>query len=284
MKRGIHDRLNRSRLKVVIAAVVAALAAFPLGAAARQPGGKMLCNEGGVLCVPGSLQNSLVNNPLKLDLQVNSPKDVDVDWELREGSGSVLAVGSTEGLKDYPGEDTGYAFHVTDFILKPASSERGTLILTPIRHKANDDDDGQELPQLTIPVRLSTRRSIVTIAEPEDPNRFHDEFYNWANMHVSTDPTPYRTGIPFTPNRIEVMYFDRSVAVGITAAAVINRYQGESPWYLTHWSRVGKTAHVAMDGSGWSGVSNYVSLLNYVIRRSMLSIPGVEDYVYDRTN
>jgi hypothetical protein len=282
MKRGSYDRLNKSRLKVG-AAIVAALAAFPLGAAARQPGGKMLCNEGGVLCVATSLQDSIVSNPLKLDLQINSPGDVDVDWELRDSSGNILSTGSTEGLKDWPGADSSYAFHVADFILKPASSQRGILILTPIAYKGNDDD-GQELPQLTIPVRLSTRRSIVTIAEPEDPNRFHDDYYNWANVHVSSDPTPYRTSMPFTAHRIEVMYFDRSVAVGITAAAVINRYQGESPWFLTHWSQVGKTAHVAMDGSGWSGVSNYVSLLNYVIRRSMLSIPGVEDYVYDRTD
>jgi hypothetical protein len=170
-----------------------------------------------------------------------------------------------------------------DFILRPAGTTQGTLILSPTAHTGRDDE-AKELPQLTIPVRLSTARSVVTILEPEDPNHFHDDYYNWANTHLSSDPTPYITKIPFTAHQIEVMYFERKLAVGMTAAVVINRYQGESPWYLTHWSLVGNTAHVGLNGCGWSGVSNYVSLVNYVLRRSMLSIPGVADYVFDRPN
>lgn len=265
------------------ASILAILIAFPCAAAANTP--KPLCNEGGVVCVDASLANSFVANPLALSVQVNSTGDVDVDWELRDSSGNMLDLGSTEDRLDWPGSDPSprRTLHIMDFILRPAGSTQGTLILTPIAHKSQDDE-GEELPQLTIPVRLSTARSVVTILEPEDPNHFHDEYYNWANTHLSSDPTPYQTKIPFTAHQIEVMYFDRRVAVGMTAAVVINRYQGESPWYLTHWSLVGNTAHIGLNGCGWSGVSNYVSLVNYVIRRSMLSIPGVADYVFDRPN
>lgn len=283
MKRARQHRRN-TRWSA-LASIAAAFALFPLCAAAGSPSlpaAKLLCNQGRVVCVPASLPNSLISNPLTVDVQIDSPATIDVDWELRDSSGRTLDFGSTEDRPDWPGSSASphRTLHLMDFILRPAASQQGTLILSPSCREGSDA--GDDLPQLAIPVRLSTARSVVTILEPEDPNRFHDDIYSWANSHLSTDPTPYHTDIPFAAHRVEVMAFEPRVAVGITAAVILDRYRGESPWRLTHWYRVGRTAHVGMQGSGWSGVGNYVSMLNYVLRRSMLSIPGIDNYVYDR--
>jgi hypothetical protein len=277
---------------MVLACAASLFASFPPVSHAAPPlkrTAKLLCNQGGVVCVPASLSHALISNPLTVNIQVTSPLDVDVDWELRDSTGNVLDFGSTEDRGYWAGQHPSprRTMHVMDFILKPSASTQGTLVLSPVVCMDKDRDgqnEGQDLPQLTIPVRLSTARSVVTLIEPQDPNRFHENYFNWANTHLSTDPTSYQTDMPFTTHQFEVMRFDRKAAVGVIAAAIIDRYRGEGPFYVTHWSLVGSTAHIAMDGSAWSGVSNYVSLVNYLIRRSVSYVPGVEDYVSRLSN
>lgn len=246
------------------------------------PKGKLLCNEDKTVCVAASVSSSLLANPLRFDLQVNSP-GVELKWELRDSTGQVIDAKSTEERMDWQDKHSPkQTLHILDFILKPATSGRGTITLTPtlyIWKGYTTIGGGKSLPELSFPVRLTTARSVVTILKPEDPDAFQDEVYEWAD---SDEPRqPFKTNIPFKPVHIEVMRFNPNAVIGITAAAVLDRNPGQASWYVTHWSRAGDIAHIGIEGGDWAGVYHYATLLDYLLEESILALPGIKHFVWD---
>ena len=81
---------------------------------------KNLCTEGRIICVSTSVKGSLVNNPFRIDVQVNSPDDIEVAWEIRDSTGQILEASSTYDYSDQPTQD----FTVEGFYTSKHSSLR----------------------------------------------------------------------------------------------------------------------------------------------------------------
>ncbi|MGA2592086.1 MAG: hypothetical protein ABSH32_19415 [Bryobacteraceae bacterium] len=247
------------------------------GAAASST--NLLCDPGKIICISKSVAHSLISNPFRLEVHVNSSDDIEVRWEIREGAGQVLESSSTY---DYPDSTAGNSppskvFHSQDFILKPAESEHGTLILTPSRYTVREG--GVDLRGFEIPVRLTTEKTLVTTLEPEDPKALHAAVIEWVEgeHHGDFDPT-----LKLVPHQVEVMRIDPDAVIGATVEAALRSFGGQGPWHVTHWNRDGKTAHVTIEGGGWAGVTYYLTEVSYDIRKSVLNLPRVEKFVFDQ--
>jgi hypothetical protein len=131
--------------------------------------GQLLWNEGRILCVPANMANSLISNPLKITVIVNSADDIQIDWELDDGGGKLLEAVSQ--YDDYDSQNpvwsTSRAVLVQGFISRPSESERGTLTISPSRYTIGNGTE--DLPKLRIPVRLTTATTTITILTPADP-------------------------------------------------------------------------------------------------------------------
>jgi len=239
---------------------------------------KNLCTEGRIICVSTSVKNSLVNNPFRIDVQVNSPDDIEVAWEIRDSTGQILEASSTNDYSDQPTQDftVGRISHVQAFIFTPSKSQRGTVVLTPSRYTIQTG--GVDLPGITIPVRLTTTTSTVSILEPENPDALAsavNEAENNSNFSMF-DPK-----LKLVPHHITVMRVDQDAIIGVTAEAVLRSGGGQSQWHVTGWHQEGNTAHVKIAGSGWAGVSYYLAKVDYLIRKSVLNLPGIKGFVFD---
>jgi hypothetical protein len=117
-------------------------------------GSKNLCAQGKIICVSKSVTNSSVNNPFRIDVQVNSADDIYVAWQIQDSTGQVLEASSTYEYTDQPTENftPGRILHVQAFIFAPSRSERGTLTLTPGRYTI--ETGGVDLPGITVPIRF----------------------------------------------------------------------------------------------------------------------------------
>ena len=237
-----------------------------------------LCTEGRIICVPTSPKNSLVSNPFRIDVQANSRDDIDIAWEIRDSTGQILEKSSTNDYSDQPTQDltVGRILHVQAFIFTPSKSQRGTVVLTPSRYTIQTG--GVDLPGITIPVCLTTAQSTVSILEPDDPDALRgavseaEDNSNFSNF----DPK-----LKLLPLRMTVMRVDQGAIIGITAEAVLRSHGGQSQWHVTGWHQEGNIAHVKIAGSGWAGVSYYLAEVGYLIRKSVLNLPGIKSFVFD---
>jgi hypothetical protein len=116
-----------------------------------------------------NMANSLISNPLKITVIVNSADDIQIDWELDDGGGKLLEAVSQ--YDDYDSQNpvwsTSRAVLVQGFISRPSESERGTLTISPSRYTIGNGTE--DLPKLRIPVRLTTATTTITILTPADP-------------------------------------------------------------------------------------------------------------------
>ncbi len=258
-------------LLILGCAVLSATAYPPIGAKSSANSGipavadsQNLCTEGRVICVSETVTNTLISNPFRLDVQVNSADDIFVAWEIRDSTGQVLESSSTYDYVNQPTRDfaPGRTLHVQAFILTPSKSERGTLTLTPSRYTIRTG--GVNLPGLTIPVRLTTAKSTVTILEPENPNDLKGAASDWLE---SGDHSDFDPKLKLDARKIEIMRFDRAMIIGATVEAVFRSWPGQGPWHVTHWRQIDSTAHVTLVGDAWLGVSYYATEVEYVIKR-----------------
>ena len=236
------------------------------------------CTEARIICVPKSETNSLISNPFKLDVQVNSDADIFVAWEIRDSTGQVLESSSTYDYNVGPTEDftLGRVFHIVAFIFTPSKSSRGTLTLTPSRYTIQTG--GVNLPGLTIPVRLSTAKSTVTTLEPANPAELTNAVIDRMDRSEGGDFNPR---LKLVERKTEIMRLDQTAIIGATVEAVLRLSPGQSPWHITHWRRSGSTAHVTLGGGGWAGSSYYGAEVGYLMRKSALHLPGIKDLVFD---
>lgn len=237
-----------------------------------------LCTQGGVVCVSETVTNSLINNPFKIDVQVNSADDIFVAWEIRDSTGQLLESSSTYDYVNQPTRDfaPGRVLHVQDFILTPSKSEHGTLTLTPSRYTIRTG--GVNLPGITIPVRLTTAKSVVTILEPENPDELKGAASGWLQ---SGDHSEFDPKLKLDARKIEIMRFDRTAIIGATVEAVLRSWPGQGPWHVTHWRQDDSTAHVTLVAPGWLGVTYYATEVEYLIKESVLRLPGITKLIRD---
>jgi hypothetical protein len=239
---------------------------------------KNLCTEGRILCVSTSLTDSLVNNPFRIDVQVNSTDDVGVAWQIRDSTGQILEVSSTNDYSDQPMQDftVGRILHVQAFIFTPSRSQQGTVVLTPSRYTIQTG--AVDLPGITIPVRLTTAKSTVRMLEPEDPEELRGAV---SDAEDSSTLSKFDPKLKLVPHHVTVMRFAQDAIIGATAEAVLRSHGGQSQWHVMGWHQEGNTAHVKIAGSGWAGVSYYLTEVGYLIRKSVLNLPGIKSFVFD---
>jgi hypothetical protein len=241
-------------------------------------GSKRLCSKGKIICVSKSVTNSLVNNPFRIGVQVNSADDIEVAWEIRDSTGQVLESSSTGDYVNQPTRDfaLGRTLHAQAFIFTPAKSSRGTLTLTPSRYTIQTG--GVDLSGITIPVRLTTAKSTVTTLEPENPDELKGAVSDWVQGEEHPEFNPK---LKLVARQIEVMRFNRTAIIGATAEAVLRSFPGQGPWHVTHWQQSRSTAHVTLVGDGWAGVTYYATEVSYLIKESVLNLPGIKKLVFD---
>ncbi len=237
-----------------------------------------LCSKDRIICVSDSVANSLIGNPLRVDVQVNSTDDIDVAWELRDNSGQVLESSSTFDYADQPTENftPGRTLQIVAFIFSTAKTEHGTLTLIPSRYTVQTG--AVSLTRITIPVHLTTAKSTLTIMEPTSSDDLKSAVIEWVegDHHGEFNPK-----LKLIPRLIEIMQFEKSATIGATAEAVLRSSPGQDRWHVIHWQAVDSTAHVTLVGSGWAGVSYYLTSVSYLIEKSVLNVPGIQKLVFD---
>ena len=252
---------------------------FDTGAAQAPSSANLICSEGRIICVSQSVAHSLISNPLRIEVHVNSPDEIEVDWEIDDSTGQVLESSSTYDYPDTPTRDSSptKTLHIQDFIFTPAKSESGTLILAPSRYAIATGK--VDLPGIKIPVRLTTATTLVTTLEPFDPQALGTAIMEWMDSH---DPPEFDPKLKLVAHHDTIMRIDRDAVIGATAEAVLRSGGGgQSPWHVTDWHQEGRTAHVKIAGDGWAGVSYYLADVDYRIRKSVLNLPGIKKFVFD---
>jgi len=240
----------------------------------------LMCSDGSIICVSQSAAHSLISNPFRIEVHVNSPDEIEVAWEINDGTGQVLESSSTYDYPDMPTRDSSptKTLHIQDFIFTPAKSESGTLLLRPSRYTIATGKS--DLPGLEIPVRLTTAKTLVTTLEPEDPQALGTAVIEWMDSH---DPPEFDPKLKLVPHYDTIMRLDHDAIIGATAEAVLRSGGGgQSPWHVTDWHQEGSTAHVKIAGDGWAGVSYYLTEVDYLIRKSVLDLPGIKKFVFDQ--
>lgn len=245
-------------------------------------GAKDLCTKDEIICVSKTVTDSFVNNPFRLDVQVNSTDDIDVAWEIRDSTGQVLESSSTNDYVNQPTEDfaLGRTLHIQAFIFTPARSERGTLTLTPKRYSIQTGE--VNLPGAAIPVRLTTAKSTVRILEPAKPDELKGAVSDWVQSEHHEDHPEFKAKLKLVARDIEIMRLNRTEILGATVAAVLRSWPGQGSWHLAHWQQRGSTAHVTLVGDGWAGVTYYATEVSYLIQESVLHLPGITKIIFER--
>jgi hypothetical protein len=244
-----------------------------------QQGTADLCNEGGIICVSPSTANSLISNPFAVDVRVNSPDDIDVDWEIKDSTGKVLDSASTyDDINETGGEPPHKSdLRLRGFILQSATSDSGTLTLKPSRFSISTGKT--DLPPLEIPVRLTTEKTTVTWLETEKPEALQGAVSEWIDSGVQAE---FKPKLKLVPRHATIMRVEPDAIIGATAEAVLHFNKGQGEWFVTAWRRDGNTAHVTIHGEGWTGVTYYLMGVSYLIQESELALPGIKTFVFDQ--
>jgi hypothetical protein len=275
----------RACLPILGCLVLAVLASRPVDAQshsdvespASSSSKNLLCTKGRVICISKSVTHSLLTNPFKIDVHVYFSDDIEVAWEVRDNTGQILESSSTydQALpRQSPPEST---LHIRDFIFTPARSQQGTLTLSPSRFTVQTGK--VDLPGIQIPVKLTTVKSFVTTLIPADPHKLESAVITWVESEHHPEFNPQ---LKLVPRRVEVMQFGQDAIIGVTAEAVLRSSPGQSPWHVIGWHRDASTAHVTVAGSGWAGVTYYLTGVDYLIKKSVLNLPGIKSVVFNR--
>ena len=237
-----------------------------------------LCSNDRIICVSNSVSNSPIENPFRIDVQVNSTDNIDVAWEIRDKSGQVLESSSTFDYADQPTQNftAGRTLRIVAFIFSTAKTEQGTLTLTPSRYAI--ETGSVSLTGITIPVRLTTAESTVTILEPANSEELRGAVAEWVEGKHRSEFNPK---LKLIPRSIDIMRFDKAAMVGATAEAVLRSFPSQGQWHVMHWQTTGSTAHVTFAGSGWAGATYYLTSVSCLIEKSVLNVPGIRKIVFD---
>lgn len=262
------------------AAFLLAIAPVPVTAS---PGNKATtsprqtqCSQDGSVCV--ERQAGPVSIPFTFNANVKCTGDVVLEWRLQDGSGSVLD-------KDERGDQvvlatprSGDVHHlkVTDFYLKPATSREGLLIVAPTCLLKGAHEE--EMPAVRMPVVLDQRTTAVRYAAPAEGNAFEDALVESAE----SDPAhPVAMKGPVSWKTEQLLHVKPGFEAGAAAEASARFTPGQSSWHVVGFRQTGATAHLTLTGSGWAGVTHYLTGLHYLLEETVTHQRGIQRLEYD---
>lgn len=235
----------------------------------------LLCTDGKILCVSRGLQNSRIFSPMRIRAEITSPNNIQVAWELKDSTGQSLLSGSTfDYLEPFAAQSAGSkALDVTVYILEPAKSDHGMLVLTPQRYDLSSGTT--DLGCLSIPVRLDTSTTILTILLPKDLRMYEEEVIAHVEQPKKAD---FKPETPLVQKAVAVMKVEEGAKMAATAEAVLRAVpaQGE-PWHVKSLRLDHGTAHLDIDSDAWAGVSYYWFGVGYLLEKSLKQFPGVRE-------
>jgi hypothetical protein len=236
-----------------------------------------LCNQGRTVCVSDSLSNSLIANPISVDVQLTAPDWMMLKWSLTDSAGTVL--GESQEGEYYRDSAKGQpaTVRVRNFIFKPATSTQGTLTFTPVKEAANDFVDA---PGLRVPVRLTTQTTVVTIFEPESQEAMFEAVDKWfSKQHREDEPIdlPLKT----SARRQTIMKVPSDLLLEATIEAAFAAHPGQAPQHVARCRQIGSTVHVHIVGETWAGSSVFFTGIDYLVRKSLLNLPGIRGVVFE---
>lgn len=256
------------------------MAAFAMEA--QDPGaqpGSLLCNQDGTVCVPASVEKSVVQIPFHFQVRVRSQDQIILGWELRDDGGKILDR-DPDGLLAFPdGQPSGSTrtLAVRDFGLAPAQTEHGELLLQATAFSMQGEK--HPLPKLSIPVRIDLRTSKVVCGVPADPSQFSRAVVAAVESEPS-DRKPIQASLRWRTET--VLYVQPGMLGGAAAEAAARAYRGQSAWHVVDYREMQGTAHVAIFGSAWAGVTYYLAGLHYLVQRTLEHQSTVRRVVFDR--
>lgn len=240
----------------------------------------LFCNDGRTLCVSRSVERALIAAPFQLSVEVSPSDDVQVGWEIDDSTGQPLVAGSTYDYVDPPFSASSSAsrtLHIQEYLLQPAKSAKGTLILSPSRF---DSSVGKtDLPKLEIPVRLQTATTKLTILLPQDKSSFDAEVARSVEEDFSA---PFKPQTALVPRLVTVMQVANGGRIGAAAQAVLQAVPGQATWHVIDVRVDGGDVHLKLDSGGWAGVTYYSRSVSFLIDKSLRHMRGVTRVIFDR--
>lgn len=252
---------------------VIAIVTTASAAAIAQPAG-MLCADSKLVCVAKVMRDAKVTAPLRIRGYIGAA-DLQVRWQLKDSGGAILTSGSTYNDPQALVYRTASTrdLDVTAYVVLPANSDRGTLVLTPLR--TDTSSESMDLPGLTIPVRLETATSTLTYMWPSDVAAYDAEVDAYAD-EVKAAPFEPRTAL--IPKEVTVMKVDESARMAATAEALLRAMPGQSgPWQVKSLRVDHGTVRLQLVSDAWAGVSYYWTSIGYLLQKTLEKFPGIKE-------
>ena len=102
----------------------------------------------------------------------------------------------------------------------------------------------------------------------------------WMDEERHSSPE-FDPKLKLVTHRVAIMRVDRDASIGATAEAALRSKHGQQEqWHVTDWRQEGHIAHIKISGDGWAGSSSYWTGVQYLIRKSVARLPGIEKVVF----
>jgi hypothetical protein len=111
---------------------------------------------------------------------------------------------------------------------------------------------------------------------PEDPGALKSEVEAWLG-EPRHDSHAFNPRLNLVPQKIAIMQIQPNAIIAATAEAVLRSNPGQTPWHVTDWSQKGSVANIEFHGDTWAGSSSHFMEVSYLIRKSLLNLPGISD-------
>ncbi|MDO8617971.1 MAG: Gmad2 immunoglobulin-like domain-containing protein [Candidatus Uhrbacteria bacterium] len=233
----------------------------------------MICGEGNLICVDQGYQNILLTNPLVVTGTARVFEN-QFSWSLFDDKGHAFEKGNLMAKGPDPDADQPSTFELRSFFTSVPSSATGSLMLFEFSAR-----DGEVVSKLVIPVRFSTKTTVVQLWMPSDWEAWRSAVTKEINGDA---PTPS----PAEWLKLQsVITMETRFPIQATLAVLLFRLKQETrldaELDLMNFAFKQGTAFVelGMDQNGWAGVSYVRAMVDPVIEMTLLKFPGVTKVV-----
>jgi hypothetical protein len=78
-----------------------------------------------------------------------------------------------------------------------------------------------------------------------------------------------------------LLYVKPGMIGGAAAEAAARDSGGQGPWHVIRYCKTAGTAHIAIIGDGWAGVTYYLTGLDYLLQKTAKRQAGIQRVVFD---
>jgi hypothetical protein len=270
------------RLILATGVLLAATAWPSTFTAAHQQRADAHCDDAGVICVPPALEHVELSNPVTFDVTVKIPDTIDtteihLTSRLRDTAGRELGkspAGAHDRALSAERRSLTTTFHVREFVVTTAVAPTGTLTLSV---EYSDTQNWLTLAHLSVPVVLPVATATVTVVAARDSEALWHATDAWMASWGAAGPQPlarFNPHVRLDTREVTIMRLAPGALIGATAEAAIGR-PNQGDWHVVDWSQSGRDAHVTIDGETWTNSSVWVNATKYLIRQSILRLPGI---------